>query len=71
MDTKSDKKSYEIHSQTYNNRKLSILKQLQESKKRTAFVEKYMKELHDYFVAELRSLLRKNYQVLFPVMATA
>ncbi len=57
-DTKSDKKSYEIHSQTYNinKRRLSILKGLQESKKRTAFESRYMTELHDHFVGELRSL---------------
>ena len=67
-DTSSTKKkSYETHSQTYNinKRKLSILKQLQEAKKRTTFENKYMAELHDYFVAELRSLNNDEVEVQY------
>lgn len=66
-DTNSTKKSYEIHSQTYNinKRRLSILKQLQETEKRTAFEEKYMTELHDFFVSELRSLNNDEIEVQY------
>lgn len=61
------KKSYETRSQTYNinKRRLSILKQLQEAKKRTAFEERYMAELHDFFVAELRSLNNDEVEVQY------
>ncbi len=53
-----DTKGFVIHSQSYNinKRRLSILKNLQEAKKLTAFETKYKTELHDHFVAELRSL---------------
>ncbi|MCR5141457.1 MAG: DEAD/DEAH box helicase family protein [Ruminococcus sp.] len=53
-----DTKGSVIHSQSYNinKRRLSILKNLQEAKKLTAFETKYKTELHDHFVAELRSL---------------
>lgn len=66
-DLKSDKKSYETHSQTYNlnKRKLNILKQLQESGKRTAFENRYMAELHDHFVSELRSLNNDEVEVQY------
>ena len=66
-DPKSDKKSYETHSQTYNlnKRKLNILKQLQESGKRTAFENRYMAELHDHFVSELRSLNNDEVEVQY------
>lgn len=66
-DLKSDKKSYETHSQTYNinKRRLSIFKQLQESKKRTAFENRYMTELHDHFVSELRSLNNDEVEVQY------
>jgi len=61
------KKVSETHSQTYNinKRRLSILKQLQEAKKRTAFEERYMKELHDFFVSELRSLNNDEVEVQY------
>ena len=66
-DTNEVKKSYEIHSQTYNinKRRLSILKQLQESSKRTAFENRYMSELHDHFVAEVRSLNNDEIEVQY------
>ncbi len=66
-DVSSGKKSYETHSQTYNinKRRLSILKQLQETNKRTAFENKYMKELHDFFVSELRSLNNDEVEVQY------
>lgn len=66
-DTSFKKKSYETHSQTYNinKRRLSILKQLQEAKKRTAFEEKYMSKLRDFFVSELRSLNNDEVEVQY------
>ena len=66
-DTSTGKKASDTHSQTYNinKRRLSILKQLQESKKRTAFETQYMTELHDFFVSELRSLNNDEVEVQY------
>ena len=62
-----DSKGYVTHSQSYNinKRRLSILRNLQEAKKLTAFEEKYKTELHDYFVAELRSLNNDEIEVQY------
>ena len=66
-DTSTGKKVSDTHSQTYNinKRRLSILKQLQEAKKRNTFEEKYMAELHDFFVSELRSLNNDEVEVQY------
>ncbi|NBH61827.1 DUF4145 domain-containing protein [Anaerotruncus sp. 80] len=63
----ADTKSFTGHSQTYNlnKRKLSILKQLQESSKLTAFERKYQDSLKDYFVAEIRSLNNDEIEVQY------
>ena len=62
-----DMKGFNTHSQSYNiyKRKLSILKNLQESKKLCAFDSRYKDELQNFFVSEMRSLNNDEIQVTY------
>jgi len=60
-------KSYATHSQSYNiyKRKLSILKNLQESKKLCAFDCDYKEQLQSLFISEMRSLNNDEIEVQY------
>ncbi|MBQ3566608.1 MAG: DEAD/DEAH box helicase family protein [Oscillospiraceae bacterium] len=62
-----DMKSYVTHSQSYNiyKRKLSILKNLQESKKLCAFDSNYKEQLQSLFISEMRSLNNDEIEVQY------